>query len=159
MKNQSQKQNPNNQEQNNSGFVKGAKPLHQEQKSQSNELQAELQILASNYEALQQKLENSHEQLNSLLSLKETVSSFSEIKDKDEILVPLGSNIFTKAIIKKDDLIVGVGSDILVNKTPNEVFKIIDTQLEAINEFILKLETTLSEISSQILKTQLEANK
>ncbi|MBS3141456.1 hypothetical protein J4405_04915, partial [Candidatus Woesearchaeota archaeon] len=103
MKNQSQKQNPNNQEQNNSGFVKGAKPLHQEQKSQSNELQAELQILASNYEALQQKLENSHEQLNSLLSLKETVSSFSEIKDKDEILVPLGSNIFTKAIIKKDD--------------------------------------------------------
>lgn len=122
-------------------------------------MQAELQILASNYEALQSKLENSNSQLNSLLALKETIFSYSEIKDKDEILVSLGSNIFTKALIKKDDLIVGVGSDVLVNKTPDEVSKIINSQLEAINEFILKLENNLSEISSRILKAQLEANK
>ena len=135
----------------------------QEQKKQNNnsnaELQAELQILASNYEALQSKLENSNNQLTSLLSLKETISQYPEIKNNDEILVSLGSNIFTKAFIKKDDLIVGIGSDTLVNKSPEEVSKIINSQIEAVNEFILKLEETLSEISSKILKKQLEANK
>ena len=64
-----------------------------------------------------------------------------------------------RLVAKKDDLIVGIGSDALVNKTPEEVSKIINTQIEAVNEFILKLETTLSEISSKILKTQLEASK
>jgi len=135
----------------------------QEQKKQNNnsnaELQAELQILASNYEALQSKLENSNNQLTSLLSLKETISQYPEIKNNDEILVSLGSNIFTKALLKKDDLIVGIGSDTLVNKSPEEVSKIINSQIEAVNEFILKLEETLSEISSKILKKQLEANK
>ena len=118
------------------------------------EKQIELQILAKNYENLQNQLTAINQQVVELQTVKESVNSYSEVEDNQEILIPLGSNIFTKAKSIKSDLIVNVGSNILVNKKPEDVKTLIDEQIEELNSITQKIEIDLNELSSKLLELQ-----
>ena len=129
---------------------------NQSKKQPNEDQQAELQLLANNYEKLQEKIIEVTNDLKDLNQLNEKLENFSTINQGDEILVPLGSNIFSKATLKSNELIVNIGTNVLVNKTVDEVKEVIDKQISTISEFLMSLEKNSSEIGSKLLQAQLQ---
>ncbi len=64
-------------------------------------------------------------------------SSLDEIKENKEIFVSLGAGIFLKAkILNTNKLLVNVGNNVFVEKTPEEIKKLIDEQIEEIDKLL-----------------------
>jgi len=94
------------------------------------ELYLELKSLDEEIKTLNMHLENIDAQLAELNSSKDIVNKISELKKGEEIRMPITSGIYVKA--KLDDtskLMVNVGGNVTVEKTPKEVTKILDSQL------------------------------
>ena len=94
------------------------------------ELYTELKALDEEVKALNSHLERIDEQLSELGSSKRVVNEFSELKKGEELRVLLSSGIYVKAeLADTKNLMVNVGANVSVEKTPEEVAKILDSQL------------------------------
>lgn len=96
------------------------------------------------------------------MTLNSSLNELKKLKKGEEILIPLGNNIFTKARLEETNkFIVGVGSNVLVNKTFEETAEDINTQSSELKEILKKIEEeinktteTLHNLRDQILKEQ-----
>ena len=76
------------------------------------------------------------EQIAELNESKLVVNKFSDLKKGDEMRVPLTSGIYIKAsILDTKNLMINVGSNVTVEKTPLQVAKILDNQLEELSKY------------------------
>ncbi len=71
------------------------------------------------------------------LEYEMTKLSLKEMKEGDEILVPLGSGIFFNARVGKlENVFVNIGADIVMEKSIEETIKIIDEQIKKVDKMI-----------------------
>jgi len=122
------------------------------------ELMQKFGMYEQQIQQLQQQLESVEQaiiEMNSLvLGLDELVGS----KDK-EILAPIGRGIFTKTKLISEDLTVDVGGKNFVKKSIPETKKLIQTQVEKLEEVKKELEGNLEEINNELTMTFMESQK
>ncbi|MFH1211891.1 MAG: prefoldin subunit alpha, partial [Candidatus Woesearchaeota archaeon] len=97
----------------------------------SNETKQEIekQMLAHQFNEVQEQLQKISEQLSEVESLKEAISEFSKLKKQQELLVPLASGIFFNvSLLEEKVLRINVGAGVLVEKTPEQALELIGEQ-------------------------------
>ena len=107
------------------------------QKNEDNqELMIELKTLDEELKKLNTHLDNMDNQMGELEISKQIINKFSELNKGDELRVPLTSGIYVKAqILDTKNLMINVGSNITVEKTPKQVTKILDGQLTELSKY------------------------
>ena len=122
------------------------------------ELMQKFGMYEQQIQQLQQQLESVEQaiiEMNSLvLGLDELVGS----KDK-EILAPIGRGIFTKTKLISEDLTVDVGGKNFIKKSIPETKKLIQNQVEKLEEVKKELEGNLEEINNELTTTFMNAQK
>jgi prefoldin alpha subunit len=111
---------------------------------------AEYETLRSQMEALAQQNEILSMSLEEYMRAKETMSRFQKGGKGSEILVPVGANSFLFAEIKEPDkAIIGIGSDLTVEESMDEVAKRIEGKIEDINSALKALAERIVETSQK----------
>ncbi len=97
----------------------------------------QFQLLAQQVEQLDQVISTLRKQVEELNSLKQTLEEITHIPEGNELLVPLGAGIFLKASLKDTkELLMNVGSKVVVKKTPFEALEMIKIQVEEITRVL-----------------------
>jgi prefoldin alpha subunit len=100
------------------------------------ELYTELKDLDEEIKKLNSHLEHVDEQLAELNSSKLVVNKFTELKKGDEMRVPITSGIYIKAeLTDVKKMMVNVGSNVTVERSPEDVLKILDSQLMELSTY------------------------
>ncbi len=106
----------------------------------------EQQMIQQNLMNLKNQLLSLNSQTEELTRLKEDLISIKDVKDR-KTLVPLGAGIFLESELKHPkELVMNVGSNILVKKDFNSSTKILDKQIEELKNIQSQLETEISKI-------------
>ncbi|TFG21159.1 MAG: prefoldin subunit alpha [Promethearchaeota archaeon] len=118
----------------------------------------QLQILRQQHEMLQNQLEIVNASLNNLLNTKSTVENLRDVKDNDEILVPIGGMISLKAIIKEPEKIfLYVSQDVVIEKNIDGTLEFLETLIEQhkeqtkyLSQQLQKVEVNLQRLSQSM---------
>ena len=125
------------------------------EKSKRQELYLELKQLDEEIKKLNTHLETVDEQVSELNSNKIILNKFSELKSGDELRVPLSSGVYIKAELKDNKkLLVNVGSNVAVEKTPREVIEILDGQLTELISYRENLVLQMKQLIAKIEEIQ-----
>lgn len=93
----------------------------------------QLSILVQELEQIEQKINIIEKNIEDLENLNLIMEEIKISKGK-EIMTNLGKNIYIKTEIKDEDLLVDLGSGVVVKKTPEETKEIINTQLKYLKD-------------------------
>ena len=112
------------------------------------------------FQAIQQQLEKINEHLEMLTQQSGEVEiSINAIKEigkteiNNDILAPIANGIFIKAkLLDNKKLVVNVGSDTTVEKTVDEVVKLLEEQQKQVNKGMVEADSAMQELSSQAMK-------
>jgi prefoldin alpha subunit len=73
--------------------------------------------------------------LNNLLNIKVTLENFKELKEDEEILLPIGGMVNVKAILKETKKVsVYVSQDTVIEKSTEDAIEFIEKQIAGYNE-------------------------
>lgn len=118
----------------------------------------EFQMNEQQVKMINQQLEEITSKAMELDYIKQSLDEMSNVKENTEILAPLSSGIFIKANVQKtDELLVNVGSRTVVKKSIPETKKLMDIQLNEIENIREQLMNQLQEstIKSKIIEQEL----
>ena len=105
----------------------------------------ELQLFINQINQIQQQFVLVQNKINELNSLKENIGNFSKIKEGSESYVSLGLNVFTKAkLIEPKEFLISIGSDILIPKTIEETLRLVDSQINEMQQVTVELENQIN---------------
>ena len=113
------------------------------------QLMYQLQVLRQQHEMLQNQLEIVSASLNNLLNTKTTVENLKDVKDNDEILVPIGGMISLKANIKEPEkilLYVSLNKDVVIEKDNEGTVQYLNQLIEQHKEQIQFLSQQLQNV-------------
>ncbi len=120
------------------------------------ELMFKLSVFEQQMQQLQQQLQAVEQgilEINSLnLGLDELVGSTGK-----EILAPIGRGMFVKTKLLSEDLTVDVGEKKFVKKTIPETKKIIEEQINKLEEVKGELNDNLEKVSEELTRVMSEA--
>ena len=126
-------------------------------KKDQNELYMEVKALDEQIKNMNAHLENIDEQIAELNSNKIVLNKFSDLKRDDELKVPLTSGIYINTVLKDTKkLLVNVGAGITVEKTPEQVIKILDSQLTELVKYRNKVVNQMKALIDRIEEIQKE---
>lgn len=113
----------------------------------------EIQMLQQQMEQVNQHMEQLNMQKNEMEVSKGAIKEAAEIGEDREILAPIANGIFVKAKIHaKQNMVVNVGSNVTVEKTPEQVIKLLEEQEAKIDRSIADANEVLQELSRQMMK-------
>lgn len=119
----------------------------------------EYQFLMQHTQQVAQQLEEIKSQISELENINISLEEINKTENNQEILVPLGSGIFTKAKFVKDkEVLMNVGADVVVTKEIKDAKKLIDAQKEELIKFIANMENQLSLLVSHMQLLQKDLN-
>ena len=125
-----------------------------------NENQQELIFKLSMFEQqiqhLQQQLQAVEQGIVELDSLSLGLSDVTSSRGKD-IFAPVGRGIFVKAKMQSEDLIVDVGGRNFVKKSVPETQKMINEQVQKLENVKKELNNHLERLSDELTKTMIDA--
>jgi prefoldin alpha subunit len=122
------------------------------------ELMFKFNLFEQQIRAIQEQLQVLEQTIVETSSLKISLEELKGSKEK-EIFASIGKGIFIKAKISADDLIVDVGGKNFVKKTVSETQRIIEVQIDKLEEIRTELEKKLEEINEEITNTFMEAQE
>ena len=121
-------------------------------KEQAQQKYIEVQVLEQQLKQNQKNLEIMHQQMLELNAISESLVELKKTKKGQEMLVPLGSGIFVKSELKdNNEILTNVGSDVVISKTSAEAKTFIKKQTEFVTGMISKTE---KEMQSAVVKYQ-----
>lgn len=120
------------------------------------------QLLTERLNALQEQHSALEAHANELTILLSSLDELKQAKEGQEILVPLSSSLFTKAKLQQNqNFIIGVGANVLVEKSFDEAYASITSQkaelssiLKQLEEELQRLMAVLQNLQSEILQEQ-----
>lgn len=121
---------------------------------------SELEMLKNRAKNIQEQIKN----INSrVLELMESVSALEQLKNYgkgDEVLIPLGSNSFTKAkLLKTDKIMMNVGSGVMIEKKIEEGKETIEEQIKVLENVEENLKDRLGDLRVKMEKLQMELSE
>jgi len=118
-------------------------------------------------QGLLQEISLLNQTTQNISTAREVLSNIESAKDKSEILVPVGGNTFLKAKLEDtENVLIGIGADVVLKKSMPEAISTIDEQLENLKNTGEKfsnqmqdLEKKMRVLEPEIQKMMLEARK
>lgn len=99
-------------------------------------------------------------QLNDLMKIEESLKEISHIEPNTELVVPLGSGVFFKCILKDNkEVLLNIGANTIVKKKVEEAQEIIQNQVNSLNELATSLEEEATKRIVQIRELGEEIQK
>ncbi|MHA1270224.1 MAG: prefoldin subunit alpha [Candidatus Helarchaeota archaeon] len=90
---------------------------------------------------------------------RRTVENIKEMKEGQEILVPIGDTIVFKAkIMDTQNFIVNIGADVMIVKNIEDTMKYIDKNIEILNNRKQEIEIIYQKIAQEINELQRKKN-
>jgi prefoldin alpha subunit len=82
---------------------------------------------------------------------KETITRYNESEKGEALLVPIGANCFIFASVgNKDDVIVGLGSDVAIKDTVEGAITKLDKRIKQINDAEEELAKRIAELDGEV---------
>jgi len=117
----------------------------------------ELQLLEQQIKEVQQQQQILNHRLNELTKLKESLSDLEKFKENKKLFSQIGPSVFIKTELKDSkNVLMDVGSGIVVEKPISEAVKLISSQLEEINNNLGLITQHLSNAAMQAQSIQEE---
>ena len=117
----------------------------------------QLQLLKQQLTALLEEKQVIDEKVSELLTTSNALNELGKIKEKEEIWSPLGSGAFVRSDIKdKEKVLVSIGSDIAIKETRTNAIEILQERLKEIIEVDKELSSEIEKFNTQITKLEPE---
>ncbi len=127
--------------------------------AQNQEYLYKLSMLEQQASQLQEQIQQINQQVSEFEILKSSLFTISKEKNNKEILSPLGRGIFFTSQLKDKKLLVSVGANIVLKKSPQEAGKIINKQISSLNEIKQNLISDLEKLNHQLREIILQAQQ
>lgn len=119
---------------------------------------AKLEMQKTQIESISQQQQMIQYSIDEYNRAKETLETFLETDEGDEVLVPVGGNSYVFAsVLSNTKSLVGIGSDVTVEKpipdaleTLSERIEGLENKLEELNEKMESLEEESTELSQRV---------
>jgi prefoldin alpha subunit len=99
------------------------------------------------------------QQIIEMEALKDALVNLGK-EGKKEILANIGKGVFAQAEMKSKEVLVNIGNNIVLKKTPEETKKIIEQQVVQLmdfkQQFMLQLEATQSQLRDLVMSARAE---
>ena len=106
--------------------------------------------LEKQYNELQENLHLVNNQISELEQFKESLE-FLIKSEKKEILSSLGKGVYIKTTLEdRNELFVGVGTNVIVKKTPEETLKLVGNQITKLKEASTQISFQLENYARQL---------
>jgi len=127
-------------------------------KEKNQERILEFYSLNQKVKQIQEQLELLKDHVKELMVLEESIKELN--KGKKQIYMPLGGGVFVEAEVKNNkSLLVNVGSNVLLNKTPKDANELVQKQQKEIFQAIASLDSELKESIKELKILQKEISK
>lgn len=114
---------------------------------------AQFQLMQQQIEEINKHLEMLQEQNGELDISINAVLELSKTKVENEFLAPLANGIFVKGKISDNQkLVVNVGSNVTVEKTPLEVASLLEQQKKELANQLVETQAVFAEINEEMMK-------
>lgn len=122
------------------------------------ELMFKLSMYEQQIQQLQQQLQAIEQSIVEMTSLNIGLDELVGSKGK-EIMAPLGRGIFARTKLVSEDLTVDIGEKNLVKKSIPDTKKIIEEQINKLEEVKTSINNSLDKLSEELTKTMMEAQQ
>jgi prefoldin alpha subunit len=111
----------------------------------------EMRLLEQTAEALQSRMTMVNTAANDLLYAQATLQGLEKEAEKSEILVPIGGTSYIRAKLDNiDQVIVGMGAGVSVEKTREEAKEIIKKRLEDLDKTRKSIQQQYTQVAERI---------
>lgn len=111
----------------------------------------ELREAQQNIEVLQSQKEVIQNSINEIESTKETLEGIEDVEPGTELLVPIGSGSYLPVEVQNPDRILSeLGADLVAERPPEEVSKLIDKQKNDLEDSLETTEDKIEELTDKI---------
>ena len=120
----------------------------------------EMQFLDKQIKQLQTQSQNLEEQIQEINYIVDSLEEVKEVKEGDEILVPISNGIFITAQVKEcTNLKVNMGSNTVVDKSIKGTQDMLLNQAQEIHDIQKNLMKNLEEYTDRAMLTEAEIKK
>ena len=133
----------------------------QNPQNQGQQLLYQFQVLKEQRDIIVDQLEFLNASLTNLIKIRQTIENLKDIKEGEEILVPIGGMLNLKATIKEPNkTLLYISQDIVIEKNLEDTLEYIEKRLETHNEQIKRLNEQLQNVERalQELSQNLQQN-
>ncbi len=124
-------------------------------KQERSSLAEEYSILAQLAEEMQKEITLAQNLLVEIDSTVTTLKNISSLGESREILIPISSGVYARAIINRQDkFLVAIGSNILVEKDLNDALEFLRQRREELQQLIDKRVSELNKILQRLQQLQ-----
>ena len=128
--------------------------------SNSQNLLAELSQLQERIKALKENLDMLDTTIRERLITAETLTNLGSVDADQEILIPIGSGSFVTAATEKlENVLVGIGAGISIEKKREDAIKSVNTQVNEFEQLRLKLGQNLEEVTKRYQELQAQLSQ
>ncbi len=114
-------------------------------------LSIEMRLLEQTAEALQSRMTMVNTAANDLMYAQATLEGLEKEAEKSEILVPIGGTSYIRARLDNlDEVIVGMGAGVSVEKTREEAKEIIKKRLEDLDKTRKSIQQQYTQVAERI---------
>jgi prefoldin alpha subunit len=119
-----------------------------------------MQELQQQAKLMQEQLGTLEKQTGELETVKDTLTSIEKGNGNEDVLIPLGSGVFIKGMLKGNERIVmNVGADLVVEKSISDALKLVDEQVEKMGDIKGTISQEINDIMMNLQKLQVELQK
>jgi prefoldin alpha subunit len=112
----------------------------------------QFQTLQQHIEQISQHVEQLNQQVAEIENSKEAVKEFADSENDSEILAPMANGIFIKTkLIENQKLLVNVGADTVVERTVDEVVKLLQERQDETVKQIGQAQELLQDFHQQAM--------
>jgi len=120
-----------------------------DQKQDAQRLMAQ-QLFMQQLQQLEQQIGSIEQQRMDLTSLNENIVELQKLK-KVKIHTPLGAGVFLESEVQEvNDVLLGVGSGVIVKKDVNSAIKIIQRQIEELGKISIQMQQELDNLTKHL---------
>ena len=128
-----------------------------EHNHQNEELIMRASILQKHVEEINSNLEQIEMHVAELSALNSNLDSLTN--ENKDLISSIGNGVYAKTSLSGGNLLVSVGSNVLVEKTPQETKEMITSQIKQLNEARLQLKAQLEMYSHLLRESLMEIEK
>ena len=120
----------------------------------------QLQLVGQHLEKMQDQLQKTHEQIAEVDFVIQSLKDFSQVKEGEEILVPVTNGVFARAVLKSTEkMIVNVGAETAVHKSIPDTVSMLEGQKGRLVQFRDQLVDVVQQLMGKVgeLRSEIQA--
>ena len=119
-----------------------------------------LQLMSMQMQELEKQMTALEDQAGQLQKLKDSVGEVKSFKEGSNILAPISPGLYVESELKNpDQLLMNIGSEVFVPKEIKEAQDVIDSRLKRVEEDIHNLTVDFQNLSIEAQKSQEKLQK